>query len=155
MPLLVSIPDLGLYCAGHITAPWKSLIALSRALANLSPISYCPIQRAPWYQIWKMLAFLYWESLLKLAQVCSWTEQTLLALQYPLMPIAQWREVREEVQEVQGCSAVFWTKKRGKNSLRQTPRDHISVISQSTFRNIYAFVGSVSLLWRKRLREQF
>lgn len=51
------------------------------------------------------------------------------------------KEIRE-VQEVQSCSEVFWRKKKGKNYLKQITGDHVSAISQSTFRIIYAFVDS-------------
>jgi len=41
---------------------------------------------------------------------------------FKIKPIVQRREIRE-VQEFQGCSGVFWAKKWGKNSLRQTTGD--------------------------------
>lgn len=139
-PVLVCIPDPGLCLVGHVTAPWRSLIYWGHWLSwDKSDFSNMleKSPRALWYQIWNMVAYLHWESLLKLSQLCAWTNQTLLALKYSLKP----EEIRE-VPEVQGCSEVFWWKEKGKNYLRQKTGDHISAISQSTFRIIYAFVDS-------------
>lgn len=41
--VLVSIPDTGLCCVGRVNAPRRSLVALTRPLAKLNPISFSPI----------------------------------------------------------------------------------------------------------------